>query len=48
MLASPGKNARHYLKNKLKAKGLGVVDQVIECLPCKHEALNSILNVAKN
>jgi hypothetical protein len=33
--------ARHYLKNKPKAKRAGGVAEVVECLPSKPEALSS-------
>jgi hypothetical protein len=43
---------RPYLKNKLKTKQKGLrgadMDQVVEHLPSKHDALNSIPSTAKN
>jgi hypothetical protein len=47
--ASPSKTMRFYLKNELKAKGLGVyVTQVVDHLPSKKNALSSIPSAAKN
>jgi hypothetical protein len=41
-----GQKVRPYPKNNQAKKAGGMV-QVIECLPCKHEALNSNSNSAK-
>jgi hypothetical protein len=38
---------RPYLKNKLKAKRAGVMAQVVETSPSKHEALSSNLGLQK-
>jgi hypothetical protein len=35
------KSAKPYMKNKLKAEGLGDVVQMVECFPSKGEALSS-------
>jgi hypothetical protein len=40
----PRQSVRPYLKNKLKAKRLSMV-QVVECLYSKHEALSSIPDI---
>jgi hypothetical protein len=42
--ASPGKIIRSYMKNKLKAKGVECVAQVVKYLPSNPEALSSIPN----
>jgi uncharacterized protein YegP (UPF0339 family) len=41
------KSTRPYLKNKLKAKGIEGMAQVVECYPSKCEALNAISSTTK-
>jgi hypothetical protein len=42
-----GQRARPHLKNKLKAKGLGGVAQMVDHLNSKHKALSSIPSTTK-
>jgi hypothetical protein len=43
----PEQKARAYLKNNLKAKKVGVMAQVVECIRSKFKALSLYPNTAK-
>jgi hypothetical protein len=40
-MSAPGKSVRPYLKKQAKAKMVGVLTQVVECLSSKCKALSS-------